>query len=77
MATLPHVLNVELEVSERNPPAGWVRADGGTRRPFGGWLELLAMLQNALEAEAADDAGQARAPIRQVQAGSRRGEAST
>lgn len=47
-------MSVVLEVSERRPPAGWLRTDEGTRKPFGGWLELMGLLEAVL-GEATDD----------------------
>lgn len=50
MAVEAQNLRIEIEVTEQNPPAGWLRA-GGARREFGGWLELIAELDSILGRE--------------------------
>lgn len=45
------LLRVELQLSAREPPAGWLQVDGSVRRRFGGWLELLGLLQDVVGAD--------------------------
>lgn len=54
MASQPQPLSLALEVTEPDPPTGWVRAEGGARRPFGGWLELIGVLDAILGGDGID-----------------------
>jgi hypothetical protein len=49
MAGQPQPVSVVLEVSERRPPAGWLLTGEGVRTPFGGWLELIGLLETILD----------------------------
>lgn len=41
-------VRIEIDAAAAPPPSGEVVVDGAVARPFAGWLELLAILAEAL-----------------------------
>lgn len=51
-------MRIEIEAGTAPPPCGEVVIDGSTPQQFAGWLELLAILTEALPPAAAESATQ-------------------
>lgn len=47
-------MRIEIDMAERQPPAGQICADGQRRLAFSGWLELLQILADVVGSDAAD-----------------------
>ena len=51
-------MHIEIEAGSTPPPCGDVVVDGSSPQEFAGWLELLAILTEALPPAAAESATQ-------------------
>lgn len=61
MTSQSRPLQVELQLKERDPPAGWLRAGGNRRQRFDGWLQLIGSLEAVLSGGDAAEAPDPRA----------------
>lgn len=49
-------MRVTLELHGRQPVTGLIEADRGEPRPFAGWLALLAVLEQLVDADSSEAA---------------------